>query len=218
MTEKQITKEQIPVLAASLVEHQNEFNPLSAGDAQWVIQETKTAIALMVRAIKDRKLVEPLLEFVGKVDIPAITEKFITKDHFVEDTSEEARVKISWLGDNFKSWFLEKEEEPIAAKNLQYWKLVKNSVDTPIIAELGGEAKAKTTLSCLSYLLGKQRNGEKGVLLTNGRANIFYICDITGALRAVNAYWSGDGWNGDAGSVEDPRSWGAGHQVFFSNS
>lgn len=159
-----------------------------------------------------------LIKLVGKVDIPATTEKFIAKDHFVVDTSKKAKVKFSWFGDNFEKWFFGKEEEPMAAKTLQYWELVKNSVDTPIIAELGGEAKAETTLACLCYLLEQQRDGEKGVLLVNGRANIFYIRDVDGALRAVLAYWSGDGWDVHALSIGDPRSWLAGYQVFSSNS
>ena len=59
------------------------------------------------------------------------------------------------------------------------------SVDGPILAELGGEAKAETTLTEVYSLMEAQKNGENGPLLTNGYANIFYVRDVNGALRAV---------------------------------
>ena len=38
----------------------------------------------------------------------------------------------------------------------------------------------------------RQPNGEQGVLLTNRWANIFYVCDANGDLRAVDVYWGVD--------------------------
>src|SRR3989344_5640394 len=52
-----------------------------------------------------------LLELVGTTTIPRTTTKFIANKHFVRDTSDTATAKISYLGDNFTSWFLDKTED-----------------------------------------------------------------------------------------------------------
>ena len=65
-------------------------------------------------------------------------------------------------------------------------------------------------------LLRLQSNGEGGVLLTNGYANIFYVRDTNGELRAVHVYWyAGYGdWRVHARSVGYPGAWDAGIRVF----
>ena len=161
---------------------------------------------------------ELLLEYINSITNPGTTEKFIARDRFAVNTKSDAPVKISYLGDNFKKWFLGKVEEPFIESALRYGKLRKPSVDASIIAELGGEEKAETTLTELWQALEKQPNGEKGDLLTNGYANIFYIRDVNGVLRAVRARWYGDGWIVFAFSVEGPFWWFAGHRVFSRNS
>jgi hypothetical protein len=157
---------------------------------------------------------EPLLELLDTVTVPATTERFVARDHF----TGKAPVKISYLGDNFTEWFLNKTEEPFAGSVLAYHRLLKGSVDGPIIAELGGEQEAETTLAEMFALMEKQANGESGALLTNGYANIFYIRDVNGRLRTVRCDWIVDGWGVGAYSVEDPRGWGGGRQVFSRNS
>jgi hypothetical protein len=158
-----------------------------------------------------------ILECVGTVVIPATTSKFVAKDRFMINTEPNAPVKISCLGDNFISWFLNgdgKTEDPISEQTLRYHKLVQSSTDGPIITELGGEAKAETTLSEAFSLVEKQGNGEDGVLLNNGYASIFYIKDQNGVLRTVLVLWFDVGWRVFASSVEDPFWWGDGDQVF----
>jgi hypothetical protein len=49
------TKQQIPVLAARLVEFQEEFSVLPIDDAQWVIMNGKEAAALCAKAIANRQ-------------------------------------------------------------------------------------------------------------------------------------------------------------------
>jgi hypothetical protein len=159
-----------------------------------------------------------LLVIANTITVPATTEKFIAREKFVINTSRKANVLISFLGDNFNKWFIGKEEDPIAGQILRYGKLRKNSVDGPIITELGGEAKAETTLSELFHLMDIQWKGQKGILLTNGSANIFYIKDVSGVLRAVNVRWNGDGWHVGAYSVENPDEWREGRLVFSRNS
>lgn len=174
-----------------------------------------------VMQVAQPKPTPSILELVSTVVVPATTSKFIAKDKFVVNTKRNAPVKISVVWDNFTAWFLNgdgKTEDPISEQTLRYHKLWQSSVDGPIIAELGGEAKAETTLSEMFSLMEKQKNGEDGVLLNNGYANIFYIKDQNGVLRAVSVRWSDDGWSVSARSVVNPNDWNDGRQVFSRNS
>lgn len=159
-----------------------------------------------------------LLELLGIVSVPASAKKFVAKKKFVINTGDDASVKISYLGDNFKNEFLGKTEKPFAGSELRQQKLMESSVDGPIIAEIGGEAKAETTLTEIFALMEKQGKGQAGALLNNGWWNIFYVRNAKGVLRAVYVGWGGGGWGVYAGSVEGPIRWYAGRQVFSRNS
>jgi hypothetical protein len=174
-----------------------------------------------VAQVTQPKTKPSILELVSTVVVSATTSKFVAKDKFVVNTKRNAPVKISAVWDNFTSWFLSgdgKTEDPISEQTLRYHKLRKSSVDGPIITELGGEEKSETTLTEMFSLMEKQKNGEDGVLLNNGYANIFYIRDQNGVLRAVVVLWNGGGWRVDAGSVGHPFRWDDGRQVFSRNS
>lgn len=155
------------------------------------------------------------LKQAGTVTIPATTEKFVAKKRFIRDSAE---VKFYGIWDNFTNWFLGGDgvvDKPSEACELHYADLTQASVDGPIIEELGGESKCQTTLSQIFGLLLKQPQGqEDGPLLTNGRANIFYVKDVEGSLCAVRVRWGGVGWSVGAYSVEDPSGWLAGSRVF----
>ena len=175
----------------------------------------------VTQQVAEPKPTPSLLELVSTVAVSATSGQFVAKEKFVLDTGHKANVKISYLGDNFTTWFLSgkgKTEDPISEITLRYHKLRQSSVDGPIITELGGEAKAETTLAEMFSLMQKQKNGESGTLLNNGYANIFYIKDQNGVLRAVSVYWFDDGWNVGANSVGDPRRWRGGDQAFSRNS
>ncbi|MEK7116896.1 MAG: hypothetical protein AAB837_01915 [Patescibacteria group bacterium] len=215
-----MTEQQIPKMVASFVEHQNAFSQISTEDGQWVIQNTVEAIKLFVTAVANRakqvaeKIVEKLLESVGTIAVPATTKQFQARANFL--LKQDGGI-CSYFGDNFKSWFLEgdgKTEEPIGEQTLCYAKLRKASVDGPIIAELGGKSKAETALTHMFGLMKKQKSGQDGVLLVNGYANIFYVMDAFGALRAVVCYWFVGGWYVDANEVSSPFAWNVGNHVF----
>ena len=70
--------------------------------------------------------------------VAATTTLFVARDRFVVNTGKKAPVKISYLGDNFKDWFLRKEEQAFEGSTLKYGKLSRSSVDGPILKELGG--------------------------------------------------------------------------------
>ncbi|MBU4223902.1 hypothetical protein KJ934_01610 [Patescibacteria group bacterium] len=163
------------------------------------------------------KVVTPddkILEFVSTVTVSATTKKFVVRDY----VQKLRKTKNVYASSNFEKLFFDKTVEPISEQELNYHKLTKNSVDGPIIDELGGEAKVETTLAEMFSLIALQPNGEDGVSLTNGYANVFYIRDVVGVLRAVCCYWHDVGWNLSAFSVELPYAWYDGRQVFSRNS
>jgi len=168
-------------------------------------------------------LLNPLLIPVDTVAVPATAILFVAREHFVMNARDDAPVKISCLRDSsegnfensrFGRWFLGKKEQPFGGSNLRYGKLSRPSVNEPIIAELGGEEEAETTLTEFFILLREQKKSKSGPLLTNGRPNIFYIRDVSGVLRSVRACWFDGGWDVRALAVADPRAWDDNSQVF----
>lgn len=152
-----------------------------------------------------------LLKFITTVAVAAV-ERFVAAERFTRDNST---VKFYDFGSNFRGNFLSKIEEAIPVAELAIHTLTRASLDDPIRLELGPD-REETTLAHLYALLSKQPRGEKGALLTNGNANVFYIRDAKGKFWAVYAYWDGidRGWYVSAGSVESPYWWYRGRQVF----
>jgi hypothetical protein len=193
-------------------EWEGAFKKFLRKEPCWVNGDAKSVVST------EPKSQPVLLIPIGTTTVAATTTLFVARDRFVVNTGKKAPVKISDLGGNFKDWFLEKVEQPFVGSTLKYGKLSRSSVDGPILAELGGEAEAETTLTELYALMEVQKNGENGTLLTNGYANIFYVRDVTGTLRAVNASWYDDGWGVYADAVTDPDAWNDDNQVFSRDS
>jgi hypothetical protein len=161
----------------------------------------KTVVAAAVAAA--------LLVLVGNpVSISPSVEKFIAAKKLVVNTTPTSELKISYLGDNFKSWFLGKVEEPFAGSQLKLQKLRQNSVDKPILDELGGEEKAEVLLyEAFNFLKTADQN----------LWYLFYIKDAGRRLCAVNARWDGGGWCLRADEFHDPHHWGADARVVSRN-
>lgn len=212
------TEQQIPVIAARLVEHQKQFLGLPTDDAQWLMNHTKEAITLCIEAIKNRSKSPRILgDIICNFIVPTTIEKFVAKDKFKVDISRGAKVKIVNLSSSFEELFLNKIEDPFAGSIINARKLEKSSVDSFIIQEFGGKEAAKITLTEMYAAMVAQSNGEDGALLTNGWRNIFYIEDVIGTLCVASVSWSDGGWCVDADSVETPIEWEAGYRVFFRN-
>lgn len=169
------------------------------------------------RAKLEVKLIQTL-NLQGTTTTSATTEKFVARKKFLKDSRE---VKFCGFFGSFENDFLARDgkiEEPLDEQTLCYGNLTKNSVDGPIIEEVGGKTKAETTLTELYGLLEKQANGEEGDLLTNGCANIFYIKNTSGVLRAVGVDWDDTVWYVYASSVRNRNAWDAGSRRFCRNS
>jgi hypothetical protein len=98
------TEQQIPKLAAVLVEHQKHFSRMSTEDAQWVIQNAERAIKIFAEAIRCRhRQLEPLKA--GKLVIEAVSAVYPdwVKKRLTPDLEAEASTGITnpqlWLHD-----------------------------------------------------------------------------------------------------------------------
>jgi len=148
------------------------------------------------------------------VVVSVTTKPFVGRDHFIVKIGKNALIRISHIGGNFGRWFLNKAEEPFATNVLRGYRLSKPSKDGPIIAELGGEKKAETSLTEIFACMELQADGKQEPLLTNGCANVFYVRDSDNSLRAVCILWYNRGWSVDAWAIDAPSKWDRGSLVF----
>lgn len=171
-----------------------------------------------VLGLKPLGLPSLLTRFAGS-RIAATTTPFVAFKNFIVNDRQESLVKISCLRDEFVKRFLRKKEGAFSGAVVLGWDLSGSpSTDDLIIAELGGEEKAEITLTELFSLMRAQKNGDKGILLTNCNANIFYVRDIENVLCSVCLIWKDNGWYLDAYSIADQRPWGVDFRVFSRGS
>jgi len=190
-------------------------------DEEWVVA-TKKFLRKENPWADVQKAVSSLLESIGTVAVPALP-AFDVATRFHEMTEKErktAEVPIGWMNDDAKRLAKGLVEPETPETTLRIHKLVRASVDGPILAELGGEETAETALAQMYELMKAQGQGQKGNLLTNGNANIFYIRDANGTLWAVDCSWHSDNrcWHVHAYSVTNPNTWNEGNQVVSRDS
>lgn len=223
-----MTEQQLPTFMGNLVRFQGEFMVLPTEVAQWAIQNTAEAIGVMKGALIEEyarqhaeapaPVVEAaLLEFVRTISVPATNAPFKVSELFVVDTSDSARVKFRSVDSTFLTWFGKMMVKTYGGSELRCQSLTRSAFDTEIIEALGGCGKCGTTLAELWWMLEQQASGQKGDLLTDGCANIFYIYDRSGALRVVYVFWLGSGWYVRAFGFAYYR-WRGGGRVFSRNS
>jgi len=148
-----------------------------------------------------------ILKSVSTVVIPATKSQFSAKKEFRTNTglpryfygdNYEREVKINHVVCRFRTHFGDKVEEPSASHTLCYANLQERATDESILAEIGGEEKAETTLTAMFRLMEKQNNGQNGVLLTGHGRNVFYVRNQNGTLCSVVVGWNDNGWHIDA--------------------
>lgn len=167
--------------------------------------------AQILPVIRGEAMVQPapLLKLVTTVSVDAVS-RFVAADAFGAQNPDGLKF---FLSDNFKRHFLGKVEEGVVGATLAVHAVGRDSLDAPIMTELG-EKKA-FLLAYLYQLVRAQAQGQCGPLLTNGYANIAYVVGGDGVVWAVRANWSSDfrEWFVCAGSVADPNRWNAGDRV-----
>ena len=136
---------------------------------------------------------------------------FSAGEHFKENITPSADVRIAWLGARFVRRFAIKIENAAGETALQFYTLLQPSRDRRIIDEL--DNRHETRLADLWCLLKRQAHGEPGVLLVDAVPTIFYVRDVFGELGAVDVVWGGAGWEIGASPAEGERMWPAGVRV-----
>ncbi|MDP3954617.1 MAG: hypothetical protein Q8Q06_04355 [bacterium] len=171
----------------------------------------KIWLAAFKRFLRKENPWAKLLVQVDEVEVLGTT-RFVAADMF--GPNNYAGIKF-FLGDSFKENFLGKIEKRVPATDLAVHILVRQSLDRPIIDELGG-GREETFLYQLYELISRQPKGEDGPLLVDGKTNIFYIRDAAEVLWAVNVDWDShrSEWNVNAYSTAHLVEWEVSRQVF----
>ncbi|MFH1769701.1 MAG: hypothetical protein ABH833_03500 [Parcubacteria group bacterium] len=148
----------------------------------------------------------PLLTSVTTVQVNAV-ERFVASEAFNPDDIR------FYLWPNFRNYFLEKVEENVPTGEFAIQRLERSVKDDAILRELGD--KAEVVLAHFYELIKRQPQGQEGDLLTDGRANIFYVRDAENMVWAVSAGWHSVSrkWYLNANPIDYPRSWCVGHHV-----
>ncbi|MFH0814535.1 MAG: hypothetical protein V1902_00360 [Candidatus Falkowbacteria bacterium] len=154
------------------------------------ILDAPQAVRQVVQEVK-----EDLLQLDGTISVPSMTALGKMRDVFKVDTSDSARVKISYVGSNVYEWFNEMYVLAFAGSMVCWQTLMRNAYDRAVVQALGGERKEETSLSEMYWLMKQQPDGRDGILLTDGKANIFYVCGRKGILRVVHVHWDARGWS-----------------------
>ena len=150
------------------------------------------------------------IKWQGEITISPTTERFIAREKF----SMQSGIRFH-IESNFEHWFIDQIEEPFGGSILRYGELLRYSMDSLIIHELGGEDKSETSLTEIFTLIAKQPLGEEGILLTNAAATVFYVRaqNVKNALCYVCAEWN-LGCYLSANPFDIPGVWPHGGLVF----
>lgn len=121
-----------------------------------------------------------------------------------------------WDGFRSRVLSLAKPVSGLGPLSLSSYDLTENLYDRDIKAELPANhvfTDASVLCARIAQLISKQPNGEKGDLLNNGYANLFYLPDCV-----VDVYWGSvrQGWYVYAWKLDD-RHWYAGRRAFSGN-
>ncbi len=126
-----------------------------------------------------------LLLLVGEVELPAIS-PFDAGAHFVvtpDKEGENAEPVFGWLGDDVRRLVEGSMETGVAETTLRVHMLKKPSVDSLIIAELGGEKVVTTTWGQMYEVMKRQGHDQPGDLLRRTATPTF----STSRTRAVSS-------------------------------
>ena len=165
-------------------------------------------------ALLAKKSLEVLKLIEGGIQI--VAESF-AKDSFWK---QDGPVKLYFWG-NFEKLVLKAIPDAIPAFSGMLMKtmLTKQMWDSEILAELQNPTPFTIAelAAILLNLLMNQPNGEEGILLKNGYANIFYAQLEDGRVVAVSVRWDSDDceWRCDASDLATNVRWDIGDCVFF---
>jgi len=163
-----------------------------------IVGEPKNVTAL--KRTTSQKVLAGLLELVGEPLKLGAVKSFKVEKFRIDRNGE---LPISYIGDDLKTHVLKVLGSEIDAKpiTLKQRKLLKMSVDGPILDALGGHDKARISLAHAFEFL-KTADKTK-----------WYLFYIEGTDWVLSAVWNVDGWNLEAYSVTSPLEWSGGAVV-----
>jgi hypothetical protein len=125
------TKQQVPVLAARLVEFQEEFSILPIDDAQWAIMHGKEAAALCARAISNRQ--KSILRLIsGDHDLKLQASDGSRLIHQAKDTFK------ADIDSDFANWGINKPGIASAEMSVQVREIIEDCTFVDIFQALPG--------------------------------------------------------------------------------
>jgi hypothetical protein len=212
----QVAEFVVSVIRAAGIAAGGCYGKFSSISAQALIEDCSPLVPFFQKALDDYLATSRILRLIAQTTINPVVKPFVVRDHFKRDVSTTAKVRISYLGTNFLSSFNDQVVQPRDGYELAIHKLIKDSRDDGIRAEL--REHHLTDTAAIYEMMARQPNGEKGDLLTSGYANVFYAVDVNGNVRAVHVGWSSDGWDVNTDPVGNPYSWSGGDWVLSRNS
>lgn len=226
--EKAATSGQVRALNSMISSNLTEeiFEKIDGEKIQEAIDNPKGFIKNLIAFINNgSKLVVNramnFLSFICSVKIAPV-EKFTVGNFFKH---RQGSIQM-YLGDNFKSWILEKSRElELSLENeteLSKFKLIKEAWDCEIHTDFEKKPiiPIKIFLPLLKALIEAQPKGEEKQdgLDNSGNSNIFNVdlteINLSLGVVAVDVFWYGGGWNLLAYALDYSYRWIADHHFF----
>ncbi|MFA7702643.1 MAG: hypothetical protein WCX80_04300 [Patescibacteria group bacterium] len=133
-----LTKQQLPVLVARLVEFQEKFNILSSEDGQFVIQNTTEAIELFIEAIKNRKRAEAKKVFFLKLFSGSEELKLKASDGKAIIYNANKTFK-SYIDSDFIKWELNSPGKATEATSVDVYEMIKDGNFSQLFLSLNAD-------------------------------------------------------------------------------
>lgn len=145
-----------------------------------------------------------ILVFKQKVSIAS--HRFVVAESF---TKSNTRVKFSYIDERLLNLF-SKTCKDMPAGELAVYTLLQDSHDPEIMVALGPQSRRFIKLGQFYQMIKAQGHGQEGPLLVNGRKNIAYVIDDSGAPWVVGArcdphYYD---WRMLVEAIADSNGWG----------
>ena len=191
------------------------FRSIAPADKKWAKEVART----MRGASGAKQEVQPLPSLLRLIRTEKVVgAKLFTAREFFKERWESPSLPLR-LSRRFSACFWDNGgliEQNLPDVDLNVYVLEEHSANGPIMRVLGGYV-ARTSLLTVARLIGIQRHGQKGVLLTSGGSNIFYIEDANQELWVVTCRWifgEGGYWFADAAPFSGVEDWDPGTRVF----
>ena len=121
-----------------------------------------------------------------------------------------------WLSETFKEILGDIKEVPEYTGEVKGTILTEETDDSEIMGQVGIMSREEC-ISLLIHLTQKQKNGEEGLLLTNGYSNIIgYVKLDDGRVLTVYALWNSDDEQWYCNGYK-PHAWYVGNQFLSRN-